>query len=421
MKRQIRIGCVADDFTGGSDAASFLKKGGLETILINGIPHDGFEIPEDAEAVVIALKSRTEETSKAVADSVRAVSWLLSRGAQYIYVKYCSTFDSTPQGNIGPICDAVMNLMGEQYTVLCPSLPANGRTVKNGMLYVNGIPLAESPMKDHPLTPMWDSYIPELMRRQSIYPCQVVTAEEYRQESFDAAGPATGGRRYLIPDYVTDRDGEMIAGKFRGTHLYTGGSGLLEHLAGKNRKSCVPEEITIRKRRSLIVVGSCSVMTQKQVRYYMAGGGKGLELRPEKIRSGEQSLETIRQAISDVSDPAFMVYSSGSAGEGLKTDHEEDAALLENMLAEVSACAVKNGFESVISAGGETSGAVVKKLAYDAFRIGESVAPGVPVLAPVSDGKVLLVLKSGNFGGEDFFFRAMQMTGCDMRALMEDR
>ena len=414
MESKIRIGCVADDFTGGSDAASYLKKGGMETILINGIPRDGFEIPEGVDAIVVALKSRTEETFKAVSDSLRAVKWMMSCGAQYIYVKYCSTFDSTPHGNIGPICDAVLDFMGEKYTVLCPSLPANGRTVKEGVLYVNSVPLAESPMKNHPLTPMWDSYIPELMRRQSVYPCEVVRAEEYQQESFNISKSTEVGKRYLIPDYVTDLDGEMIAERFRGTRLYTGGSGLLEHLAGKNRKLRIREEKKICRRKALIVVGSCSVITQKQVRHYLAGGGKGLKIQPEKIRSGEQSLQTIWNTVSDADTSSFMLYSSGSAGEALKAEHEEDAALLENMFAEAAARAVNNGFECVISAGGETSGAVVKKMSYEAFLIQESVAPGVPVLAPVSENNIRLVLKSGNFGEEDFFFRAMKMTGCDV-------
>ncbi|MBQ6196697.1 MAG: four-carbon acid sugar kinase family protein [Lachnospiraceae bacterium] len=414
MKRQIRIGCLADDFTGGSDAASFLKKGGMETILINGIPRDEFEIPEGVDAVVVALKSRTEKTSKAVADSVKAVKWLLSYGAQYIYIKYCSTFDSTPLGNIGPICDAVLDLMGEKYTVLCPSLPANGRTVKDGVLYVDDVPLAESPMKNHPLTPMWDSYIPELMRRQSRYACKVIRKEDYERDSFAPMRQATREKRYLIPDYVTDLDGEMIVRRFRGTHLYTGGSGLLEHLAGENRKSHIPEKRTFSKKKSLIVVGSCSVMTQKQVRNYLTDGGKGLEIRPEAIRSGEQSLQTIWKAICESETSSFMLYSSGSAGKMLKAEHEEDAALLENMLAEAAACAVKNGYESVISAGGETSGAVVKKLSYEAFWIRESVAPGVPVLTPISESNISLVLKSGNFGDENFFFRAMHMTGGDV-------
>ena len=417
MKRQIQIGCVADDFTGGADAASFLQKGGLETILINGIPHESFQIPEGVEAVVVALKSRTDETSKAVADSVETVKWLLSHGALDIYIKYCSTFDSTPQGNIGPICDAVLDLMREKYTILCPSLPVNGRTVKNGVLYVNGVPLAESPMKNHPLTPMWASFIPELMRNQSRYLCEIVRAEEYQGKSFNAADIAAKGIRYLIPDYVTDFDGEMIAKCFRETHLLTGGSGLLEHIANTRcNKEGVQTSVPIRNRKSLIVAGSCSVMTQKQVKYYLANGGRGVEIWPEKIRSGEQTKQTIWSEISKANGPAFMVYSSGSAGEILKANCEEDAVLVENMLSEMADYAIKNGYESIISAGGETSGAVVKKVSYKAFWILDSVAPGVPILVPTLDSNITLVLKSGNFGEEDFFFRAMQMTGCEMES-----
>lgn len=164
------LGCIADDFTGASDAASFLVKGGMQTLLLNGIPEniDMVEIAR-ADAVVIALKTRTQETVSAVNDSLNAIKWLEKNGARHFYVKYCSTFDSTPSGNIGPICDKAMEYLGVQYTLLCPALPVNGRIVKDGILYVNGVPLAESHMKNHPLTPMHESDIALLMQPQSKY------------------------------------------------------------------------------------------------------------------------------------------------------------------------------------------------------------------------------------------------------------
>lgn len=179
------LGCIADDFTGASDAASFLVKGGMRTILFNGIPEQvDPAVLSHADAVVIALKTRTQETASAVADSLSAIRWLEQMGAVHFYVKYCSTFDSTPEGNIGPICDAVMEELDVTCTLLCPSLPINGRTVENGILYVNGVRLEESHMKNHPLTPMHESFIPHLMAPQSKYSCIVVTQQqiEARQE-----------------------------------------------------------------------------------------------------------------------------------------------------------------------------------------------------------------------------------------------
>ena len=198
------FGCIADDFTGASDAASFLVKGGMSVRLYNGIP----ERPEDgdsAQAIVIALKSRTQETAQAVDDSLRAARFLLNQGARQLYFKYCSTFDSTPKGNIGPVADALMDLMDVPCTILCPALPVNGRTVEHGHLMVNGVPLHESHMKNHPLTPMWDSSISRLMEPQSQWPSSDGGCLHF---------PGKSGRKgrcqkrfYIIPDYKTTEDG----------------------------------------------------------------------------------------------------------------------------------------------------------------------------------------------------------------------
>lgn len=183
MPEKLLLGCVADDFTGGSDAASHLAAGGLNTILCNGVPAPGFVPPEGCEAVVIALKSRTQETESAVADSMKAARWLAEQGAEQLYVKYCSTFDSRPCGNIGPIVDAILEAFNVPGTVLCPALPSNGRVVRDGILYVNGVPLAESPMKDHPLTPMWESRVAKLMEPQGKYACLEVVSGRLTRRS----------------------------------------------------------------------------------------------------------------------------------------------------------------------------------------------------------------------------------------------
>ena len=189
------LGCIADDFTGASDAASFLVKGGMSVCLYNGVPARGAMAAGETQAIVIALKSRTQERKDAVADSLTAAEFLLRQGVKQLYFKYCSTFDSTPEGNIGPVADALMERAGAPYTLLCPSLPANGRTVEGGSLFVNGVPLHQSHMKDHPLTPMRDCRVDRLMAPQSRYPSRVLP-----REALNGFRPPEDGPCYLIPD-----------------------------------------------------------------------------------------------------------------------------------------------------------------------------------------------------------------------------
>ena len=222
------FGCIADDFTGASDAASFLQKGGMRVVLVNGVPREPGKggLAEAVDGVVIALKSRALPPGEAVDQTLVAARWLREAGAEQIYVKYCSTFDSTEKGNIGPVCDRLLEWTGQRFTLLCPSLPANGRTVKNGILYVNGTPLAESPMSRHPVNPMKKSRIRDLMEGQSRYPCYETGA--------GCGGVAEGElpeHYYLVPDYETQKDGQAIARRFGDLGLLTGGSGLCEALA----------------------------------------------------------------------------------------------------------------------------------------------------------------------------------------------
>ena len=414
MNNGIVLGCIADDFTGASDSASFLVAGGMNTLLLNGVPTEDDVLFEGVEAIVIALKTRTQETSQAVRDTLRGIDALVHRGARQIYLKYCSTFDSTTRGNIGPICDAALEKLNTPYTLLCPSLPINGRTVKAGRLFVNGVPLDQTHMRHHPLTPMWDSFIPALMKDQSRYFCAVEesgggdkarqTLAEY-QRIYD--------HFYLIPDYETDADGERIARDFGGLPLLTGGSGLLYGLAkrygrGTDRDFPAPDT---GGGASILLAGSCSAATQAQVRRYLARGGRGIMADAEKLATGEQSAKQIEAAACALTAGSVLVYSAGSGGVDTQNGDSGAAAQLEELMAELACAAVKNGYTRVIVAGGETSGAVTKSLGFNAFQISESVAPGVPVMIPCSAKHLRLVLKSGNFGDEDFFAKSLKMTG----------
>lgn len=416
-KGSLWIGCIADDFTGGSDAASFLRRAGLEVILIDGDAlKEGPSVPP-ADALVIALKSRALPAAEAVAQSLEAAAWLLDRGARQLYFKYCSTFDSTPRGNIGPVTDALLELLGERYTVLCPSLPVNGRTVRDGVLYVNGVPLAESPMKDHPLNPMRKSDVTALMEEQSAYPCVMLTRE--RLSTGDPVrGLETGGRFTVVPTYETEEDGEKIAEAFAHLRLLTGGSGLLAHLgarhAGGLRDPEAPggpgEEADAPR---LLLAGSCSDMTQRQVRRYLEQGGRAVRIRPDRLLSGEQTAEALEREIAAAGEAGedILLYSTAGAAE---RELYRDAcgaglsALLEALMGRLAAYGRARGFKRLIAAGGETSGALAKALGFRAYRVGREAAPGVPELRPVGDEALRLLLKSGNFGGEDFFLFALR-------------
>ncbi len=217
---------IADDFTGAGDIASFLQKGGARTLLLTEIPAS---FREDYDCVVLALKSRSAAPEEAVRQVKRAAAFLREAGMERIYFKYCSTFDSTPEGNIGVVSDFLLEELGLSFTLLCPSLPVNGRTVKDGILYVHGVPLAESPMKEHPLNPMWASSIPKLMSSQSRYPCFVLKREDMISGmAWEIAGEygKKYGKFYLVPDYENEEDGKRIAELFGDLGLLTGGSGI---------------------------------------------------------------------------------------------------------------------------------------------------------------------------------------------------
>ncbi|MDW0116201.1 four-carbon acid sugar kinase family protein [Sporosarcina thermotolerans] len=408
------FGCIADDFTGGSDIASFFVKGGLRTVLFNGVPSDQ-TIPE-VDVCVIALKTRTQDTQEAVKVSLDAIKWLKEQGAQQFYVKYCSTFDSTPEGNIGPISDAVMEELDAPYTILCPALPVNGRTVKNGCLYVHGVPLHESSMKDHPLTPMWDYDLARIMEPQSKFTSMKLpkglTKEEAEEFIVKVQQENASSPFYIIPDFEKEEDAEQIVQLFGNLILLTGGSGLAEPLAKMYQQNVETDEFGRSNSKVILLSGSCSETTRKQIEAYSQSGGESYFIDPMKLLSGEESVEKIWNVIKNT-DESILVYSSDTP-ENVKLiqeqGKEEVAELLEKTTAELAALAAEAGYHRIIVAGGETSGAVTKRLGFTSYHIGESIAPGVPIMIPTQDTSIRLVLKSGNFGDTDFFLQALSRT-----------
>ena len=409
---ELRIGCIADDFTGGGDAASFLAGGGLKTLLLIWT-FSCEHLPEDCDAVVIALKSRSVPADQAVADSLAAINWLQAHHARKLYFKYCSTFDSTPRGNIGPVSDALLETLEQPYTVLCPSLLSNGRAVRDGVLYVNGIPLAQSPMRSHPLNPMWNSDIRVLMQAQSRYPCFVVP-EALCRDPAALAGRIHALQQkhrhfYLIPDYFEPTHGAEIARAFAPLPLWTGGSELLLHFArqvsGRAADASLVPPMPAPRLGRVMLAGSCSVMSRLQIRNWIEAGGRAEEIGPEMVfESAPAHLALLRDRYLQAPQQDILYYASPrtSGREGLAQAFEAFSAALA---AELVRCAP---VERLLVAGGETSGAVIRKLGYRAFRIGESLSPGVPVLYPAENPRLRIVLKSGNFGGPDFFLTTLK-------------
>lgn len=423
------FGCVADDFTGASDVASFLADAGLKTVLVNGIPSEDWNAEEGIQAIVIALKTRTMPVKEATDISLKAFLWLKHAGARKLYFKYCSTFDSTREGNIGPVIDAVFERFSLPYTVLCPSLPVNGRTVKGGSLFVYGVPLHESHMKDHPLTPMWDSRIQELMKAQGKFPC-IMAAEDTLTDVAECARlkerldgiTKKGEHVYLVPDYYEEEHGEIIAETFRDLDFFTGGSGLAgaigkllaaglnENQNGNLQDPPVAAEQT--EQKAILLAGSCSAITLKQIKTYQKAGHPSYRIRPLALVTGEEDEEEIWQWAKEQKGVPLL-YSSAPSQEILdnqKAGKEMVSSRLEQTMAHIAVRAAEEGYTSIIVAGGETSGAVTQALGCKSYYIGKSVAPGVPVMVPLERPELRLVLKSGNFGQEDFFEKAIELT-----------
>lgn len=398
---RIKIAVIADDFTGASDAASFLVKGGLKTLMVqNLVPINVHEY----EALVFALKTRSVEKYAAIKEVKKVLEYLKDFNVDHLYFKYCSTFDSTKQGNIGPVLDYLLEYYDEKYSIVCPSLPINGRKVKDGILYVNDIPLGESHMAHHPLNPMWDSYIPSLLEPQSKYPAFLLSDDmnllENKYKHF-----------YIVPDYYDDSDGKNIAKRFSNLKILSGGSGLLEHLANLYKEDSLAnlkDEFVMGK--SIILCGSCSPMTKSQIDYFINEGHPGYKLYSERLLDDELKIGSIIKFIEENRNKCPIIYSDGAGKNMNEFVHDETyykkGKLLEKMISELALYAYKNGFNNIIVAGGETSGAVTKVLNFNAYKVGKSVCSGVPFLYPL-DSKIRLALKSGNFGDIDFFKRAI--------------
>lgn len=420
----LALGCIADDYTGASDLANMLTRCGLRTVQTIGVPSDALRLP-DVDAVVVSLKSRSIEAAKAVTRSREADKWLRARGASHVLFKICSTFDSTDAGNIGPVMDALRADSGDAIVLVTPAFPGTGRTVYQGNLFVGSVPLNESPLKDHPLNPMHDSNLVRVLARQSKAKVGLVDLATVAKGA-DAirarlAELAQQGISAAVIDSVFDPELETIGRVALDHRLSVGASGMGLGLArglvasGRVKAASAGSDQGAIGGPVACLAGSCSQATLGQI----AQAEKSmpvLHLDAEKVVSGggeaEQALNWTREHLGQ--GPVLIASSSTpDQVSALQARHGRDATghAIEQTMAAISEGLAAAGVRRLVVAGGETSGAVVDRLGIPAFLVGREIAAGVPVLRCVgwSKGDAVLALKSGNFGGPDFFNDAIRL------------
>lgn len=413
------LGCIADDFTGATDLASMLARSGVKVSLRIGVPS---EPPTDTAAFeVIALKSRTAPVAEAVAETRAALNWLRSAGAKRFFWKYCSTFDSTADGNIGPVAEALMADLNTDQTIYCPAFPENGRSIFMGTLFVGQQPLAESPMKDHPLTPMRDSNLMRLLKPQVIRPVGLVdrltVAKGVQALQAELSSLKQQGIAHVVVDAVANTDLEVIASACMDMPLITGGSAIAMPLPALYMAEGLlpPDALTDQQPQlgtgSIVLSGSCSAMTNKQVSVYIEGGAPSFRLDPlELAENGPQAA--IEWLATQDHSAAPIIYATADPA-NVKAAQDKLGAvtagkIVEQALASCALAARDVGVRCFVVAGGETSGAVTKALDITRLEIGPEIAPGVPWTFCHSQGyQIALSLKSGNFGTETFFTQAL--------------
>ncbi|MDT8345083.1 MAG: four-carbon acid sugar kinase family protein [Thermohalobaculum sp.] len=408
------LGCIGDDFTGSSDLANTLAKGGMRAVQYCGVPAE--PAAAGVEAGVVALKSRTTPPAEAVAQSLAALDWLQAQGCRQVFFKYCSTFDSRPEGNIGPVADALIERLGADRVIVCPAFPATGRSVYQGHLFVGDRLLNESGMQNHPLTPMTDPDIRRWLAPQTRHAVGHVGAAVVLAgaEAIAAALAAeqAGGRTLIVVDAIRDADLIAIGRAARDLKLITGGSGVALGLPGNFREAGLISSVGIDWTGvggpAAILSGSCSGATNAQVARHRAAY-PAMEIGADAVMSGAVTAATVAAFLLNHPDTLPLAYSSADpatvGAAQARYGREAVAGAIEALMAETARRLVAGGVARLVTAGGETSGAVVEGLGLSALEIGPEIDPGVPAVR-ASGRPLALALKSGNFGAEDFFEKA---------------
>jgi len=419
--RKTVLGCIADDHTGATDIAGLLARSGIKVSLRLGVPSTPPEESDLATFEVIALKCRSTPAPDAVAETLAALDWLKRAGAQRFFWKYCSTFDSTDKGNIGPVAQALMQALNAQQTIYCPAFPENGRSVYMGNLFVFEQPISESPMKDHPLNPMRDSNLMRVLAPQITgkiglvnHNCVAKGPAAIREYLDELSGK---GIAHVITDAVSDADLHSIAAACHNMPLLSGGSALAMALPALYREAGLlptkSDPVILPKfgNGNLVLSGSCSAMTRQQVNAYLKVA-KGYHLDPLTIAKMGNSAAREWLAAQDP-NAAKIIYATAEPGAVSKAQEvlgvKAASELIEETLAQLAVDARNHGVQRLVIAGGETSGAITKALGTEQMTIGPEITPGVPWTSCSSAGiKIALALKSGNFGGVDFFAQAFE-------------
>jgi len=415
----VLLGCIADDFTGATDLAGTLSKSGMSVLQVLGVPDKDFSVPAHVNAVVVALKTRSVDSDEAVLESLAALDWLRQLESHQYYFKYCSTFDSTDAGNIGPVADAMIDVLDLDWTVFNPAFPMNKRTVYMSHLFVGDQLLAESGMRHHPLNPMTDSNLVRVLSRQSQYLVGSITHLDIEggisQIRHSLERQREQGVRHFILDSMRDEHLMLLGEAFADSKLITGGSGMAMGLPKNFLDSGTMSGIKQNRHgtfdgKCAVISGSCSEMTRAQVEHFKENH-PSFYVDPLQLVSSDHVIsEIVAWADQNLSDDPILIYSSSDPERVAVIQRELGQAqashLIENAMSLVARELITLGVDRLVVAGGETSGAVVKELGITALEIGDEIDPGVPWTFSINQPKIALALKSGNFGGIDFFSRA---------------
>jgi uncharacterized protein YgbK (DUF1537 family) len=420
----VLLGAIADDFTGATDLCNTLVRRGMRTVQLIDVPASGIEIA-DAEAVVVALKSRTIPAAEAIEKSLAALARLKAAGAHQILFKYCSTFDSTDAGNIGPVAEALMDALGTDFTLFCPAFPETGRTIYCGYLFVGDGLLSESGMRDHPLTPMRDPSLVRVLQRQTRGRVGLVPVATVARGA-EAIGAAFAelrreGYRHAIVDAIEDRHLEAIGAAAADFMLITGGSGIALGLPENFRRRGLlgavgaADSLPAIAGAAAVLSGSCSPATLAQVAY-MTERAPVFTVDPIAVAEGHPVAEEAIDWAKPLLGNGPVLVSATAPPEKVadvqnRLGREHAGALVEETLAAIARGLAAGGTRRFVVAGGETAGAIVQALGVTGLRIGRQIDPGVPWTASLGEPVLALALKSGNFGAPDFFLRAFSVLG----------
>lgn len=417
------LGCIADDFTGATDLANNLVRGGMRTVQLIGVPDAGTAVP-DVDAIVVALKSRTNPAAEAVGMSVAALDWLKAAGCRRFLFKYCSTFDSTDDGNIGPVADALLDRLNSDFTIACPAFPETGRTIFKGHLFVGDQLLSDTHMRHHPLTPMTDSNLVAVLGRQTARGVGLIQHRDIqggvaaiRDRVETLRGDGCG---YAILDAVDDAQLHTAGEALADLDLITGGSGIAIGLPEAYRRRGLLEasqgaaQVPSVAGPSAVVAGSCSAATLGQIAEWEKTR-PSYNLDPLKLADGGDEVgAALAFARERIADGPVLIYASAPAVT-VKAIQErlgraEAGELVEGAMARIAKALVdEDGVRRLVVAGGETSGAVVSALGVTGLHIGAQIDPGVPGTVTLGTAEpIALALKSGNFGAPDFFEKALR-------------